>query len=237
MLVENTVIYRKILILVIVLSFWTGIVKAEVISDWGDVVDINYSLWEDAAHTIPISGNIDVDLTYIYLSTSSTVPASIQALFPQASASYLLKFKEEIVGLVVGEQKNFMIAAADAYGDRDLYYLVEMLRIHYDASGGDTSETVTTTTQTRTSPVSDLFAPTIIIGGAVLAGVVFVIFTVRSSRQTQKVLSKEMSSSVIRETGIREQKSQLKDLRELTESFGEKPKTPEKGEVKFRRRR
>lgn len=228
---------RKILILIIIISFWASIVKAQITSDWGDVVDVNYSLWEDAAHSIPVSGNIDQDLTYIYLSASSTVPENILDMFPQANANYIQKFKEALIGLAVNEQKDFVILKKDhPYEDRgDLFYQVKLLKIHYDASEEESSGTTSTTT--RTSPVNDLFAPIIIIGGVVIAGVLFVIFTVRSSQQTQKVLSKERSSSVIRETGIREQKSQLKELRELTESFGEKPEAPEKGEVKFRRRR
>ena len=230
-------LYRKILIFIIVISLWTNIVKAEVTSDWGDVVDVNYSLWEDAAHKSPVSGNIDVDLTYIYLSTSSTVPQSIQTLFPQASASYLLKFKEEIVGLAVGEQKNFMIAAADAYGDKDLYYLVEMLRIHYDASGGETSGTTSTTTQTKIPPINDLLAPTIIIGGMVVVVVLFALLNIRRTRHTQKVISKVQSSDEIQKIGLRERKSQLKELRELAESHGKKSEEPNKEEIKFRRRR
>ncbi|MHA2053743.1 MAG: hypothetical protein ACW99F_09105 [Candidatus Hodarchaeales archaeon] len=127
----------KIGILIILIGLWSFTTNNGSAADptgWGDIVDVNYSLWRDAAHTIEEPGNIDVDLNYIYLSRGSTVPQGLQTAFPEASAAYITKFKEAIIGMAVGDQKDFKIDSADAYNDGDLYYRLFLLRIHYDAS-------------------------------------------------------------------------------------------------------
>ncbi len=81
---------RKIIFLVIVLSFFainTPTVKAATIVDWGDVVNVVYSLYEDPGHNLPVITpsnitQIDIDLfevtgsgQYVYVSNSGYIPS------------------------------------------------------------------------------------------------------------------------------------------------------------------
>ncbi|MHA1215305.1 MAG: hypothetical protein ACTSR2_10495 [Candidatus Hodarchaeales archaeon] len=232
-------LYRRIIILIVIASFWLTLSKAEVQADWGDVVDVNYSLWTDAAHTQPVQGNIDQTLEYIYLSQGSTVPSSISALFPSANAAYLLKFKEAIIGLAVGEEKNFMIAKEDPYGDQDLYYNIRLLKIHYDASGPEdsTSSSSETTTTTKQSSIGDLIGPVTLGGGAVIGIVGFVMWNIQSAKKKKAIISSKISSDAIRENDIKKQKDKIKELRELTKTFDKPVEKSGQKELKFRRRK
>jgi hypothetical protein len=224
--------FAKINILITLLSLWAFTVtngSAAATTGWGDIVDVNYSLWTDAAHTIEVPDNIDVDLTYIYLSRGSSVPESLQTVFPSASASYIAKFKEELIGIEVGAQKDFMIPSEDAYQDgRDLYYRVILLRIHHDASsfrqgitGGDAILILG-------------------VGGIVAIGGILY-WRTTTSKQRKQALSSEGMSSARREKSIKQKKSQLRELRELAESRGSEmdveKEPPKQDDVKFRRRR
>lgn len=138
--------------------------NSEETADWGDVVNVNFSLWLDAEHTIESTGNMGINLYYVYLRRSQTeqVPSEVYQALPADSADALLQvylhaFIDEIIGMQIKEEKSFMIAAADAYGDEDLFYSVTLLAILYDASATTVSKTTCsipsfpTTTTSETS--------------------------------------------------------------------------------------
>ena len=224
--------FGKLGILIAIVSLWafrTTNGSAAITTGWGDIVDVNYSLWTDAAHTIEVEGNIDEDLTYIYLSRGSTVPNSLQTVFPEASASYIAKFKEALIGMEVGAQKDFMIPSEDAYQDgRDLYYQVILLRIHHDASSF------------RTGLTGIDLVLILGVGGVLLAGG-GLYWRSTTVKQRKEALGSEGMSDARREKSIKQKKSQLRELRELAESRGSEANVeiePSKQEeVKFRRRR
>jgi hypothetical protein len=223
----------KIGILFILISLWsftTNIGSTTEPAGWGDIVDVNYSLWLDAAHTIEKEDNMDIDLTYIYLSRSSTVPQGLQTVFPEASAGYIAKFKEAIIGMAVEEEKDFKINSADAYNDGDLYYRMKLLRIHYDASS-----------YREELSGFDMF---LIFGGGsvvVVAGVL--LWRNSTSKRRKQALGSEGMSVIRQEKSIKKKKTQLKELRELAESrargtaIEHEPEPAKQDEVKFRRRR
>ncbi|MHA1972032.1 MAG: hypothetical protein ACTSW1_03495 [Candidatus Hodarchaeales archaeon] len=229
--------YRRIVILIVITSFWLTLARAEVQADWGDVVDVKYSLWTDAAHTQPVQGNIDQTLAYIYLSQGSTVPQEILVLFPDAKATYLLKFKEAIIGLPEGGEKNFMIAKEDAYGDQDLYYNIELLKIHYDASGPEDTTISSSKTTTAQSGSTDLIGPVALGAGALIGVIGFTLWSIQSSKNKRAIVSSRLSSDAIRESDIKKQKDKIKELRELTKGFDSPVEKSEPKELKFRRRK
>ena len=129
-------------------------------SDWGDVVHVNYSLWLDPEHTIEVEGNIGVVLEYIYLrrSPSERVPREVFQALPVTADEYLQQiylqaFIDEIIGMQVNEEKSFMIAAEDAYGDQDLFYHVTLLALVYDASAITSTSEFTSETSSTTSSI------------------------------------------------------------------------------------
>jgi hypothetical protein len=229
----------RISLLVILISFW-GITlntsNAAATADWGDVIDVNYSLWRDAEHTVEVAGNIDRDLPYIYLSTGSEVPQDVLDIYPDAMATLILAFKQALIGLAEDQQKDFKIDSADAYGDGDLYYRVILTNFRYDSS----SFTSTTVSNTTTSRVGETFDTLFILGGGVIIVIGAFTYTVVSNNQRRKrVLSEESSSTSRREKSISSDKTKLKELRELTESHGlsESKEESPKADLKFRRRR
>ncbi len=135
MKVGNNLKSRKIILVVIVLfNIWVIGYTArgmEVTANWGDIVNVDFSFTreENSVHSDTINS-----LNNVYLATNDIVPGNILVLYPDASASYLLKFKEAIVGMSVEEEKDFTIASEDAYGDGDLYCNVKLRTIVYDAS-------------------------------------------------------------------------------------------------------
>ena len=214
-----------------------NIVIADEAADWGDVVDIIYSLYLDEEHTIPKDQlNLNNELDYIYLSRDNTVPSDILEHYPQANAGYLPKFLEAIIGMQVNGEKAFKIAAADAYGDEDLYYDLKLLKIWYDASG---SGTITSSATTTSSAIPSQDLSTLIFVGGIVAilGGGSVLWALRSSRIKKAALSNEKMSFSMRVKAIQKDKDQLRELRDLTESLTSSEKSNEKQEVKFHRRR
>ena len=135
MKVRNNLKSTKI-ILVFILLFQVWVIEhtargAEVTANWGDVVNVDFGFTKNGNI---VSLDTINSLNHIYLATNEVVPENILTLFPDASASYLFKFKEAIVGMSVEEEKNFTIASEDAYGDGDLYCNVKLRNIVYDAS-------------------------------------------------------------------------------------------------------
>jgi hypothetical protein len=122
-------------------------------ADWGDIVNVRYTLYEDSNYTIEVPGNIDVELNYTYISIGETVPSDILALYPEANSSFLVGFEEAIIGMGVNQKKKFTIPSEEVNGTGDLYYQIELLDIVYDASEYLTSTTTTTTTTTTTSEI------------------------------------------------------------------------------------
>lgn len=231
----------RIILLQILFSLWVinlSLVIAAEPAEYGDVVDVNYSLWLDEEHTIEKTGNINKNLFYIYLRRTQTepVPTEVSQAFPpdtyeQLQQVYLQKFIDAIIGMEVNEIKDFMIAAEDAYGDEDLYYRITLLALSYDASGEEVTEEKDTT-----DPFKD-FYPLLISGSVIIAGAGIGIWYVHSSRVQRSALSEEKTSSVARAKLIQKDKDKIKELRELTESFTGSEDTVKKEEVKFRPRR
>lgn len=210
----------------------------EVTADWGDVVDVNYSLWEDEQHTIEKENNIDVDLVYIYLrrNINVLVPTKVYNAFPPEAKDYLdqLYFQDfinAIIGMKVDQDKEFMIPAENVDSDTDLYYKVRLLSILYDASEQPEPS------ERSPNPFQDLFS-LLLIGGAVAGiGGGFIIWRVQTARTYKSALSEEKTGDIMREKAIQKDKSQIKELRNLTESIAGSEETSKKTEVKFRSRR
>ncbi|UCG03049.1 MAG: FKBP-type peptidyl-prolyl cis-trans isomerase [Candidatus Heimdallarchaeota archaeon] len=230
----------RLILLSIFFSLWAfnlGFVIAVEPADYGDVVDVNYSLWLDEGHTIEKEGNINVNLRYIYLRRSQTepVPTKVYRALPAAPNEdlqqvYLQAFIDAVIGMEVDETKNFMIAAKDAYGNEDLYYYIKILALLYDASAQDTEEKETS------DPFKD-FYPLLIGGSVIVAGGGLAVWYVYSSRTHKSALSEEKMSSAVRAKSIQRDKDKIKELRELTEAMIGSAETAKKEEVKFRRRR
>ena len=229
----------RIPLLVILISFWVITINtsnAAATTDWGDVIDVNYSLWRDEAHTIEQPGNIDRDLPYIYLSTGSTVPQNVLDIYPDAMATLILAFKEALIGLTENQQKDFKIDSADAYNDGDLYYRIILTKFWYDASGFISTTERTTTQPNANQTIDTLFL--IGVGIIIIVGIVS-FTTVSGNRQRKRALSEESSSASRRERSLSEKKIKLKELRELAEQHDQRVdvEEPTKQDVKFRRRR
>ena len=233
-------LFPRLVLVTVIFSLWVMLpntVKADEAADWGDVVDIIYSLYLDEEHTIPKDQqNLNNELDYIYLSRDNTVPSDILELFPQANAGYLPKFLEAIIGMQVNGEKAFKIAAADAYGDEDLYYDLVLLKIWYDASGSVTTTSSATTTSLST-PSQDLSTLIFIGGGVAILGGGSIFWVLRSSRVKKAALSKEKMSLSMRVKAIQKDKDQLRELRDLAESLTSSEESMKKQEVKFHRRR
>ncbi|MFX0014163.1 MAG: hypothetical protein ACFFB2_06710 [Promethearchaeota archaeon] len=233
--------YTQLVLLSIIISFWAlsiGFVWAADPADWGDVIDVNYSLWLDEEHTIEKPGNIDVVLSYVYLrrNQNEKVPRDVYVALPAEVAAdlqnvYLQSFIDAIIGMNVGENKDFMIPAEDAYGDEDLYYRIRLLKIHYDASEQPTE------TPSASDPNRDMTYALLIVGGIIIGGGGFIVWSVRSSRTYKSALSEKTKSSAVREKTIQKEKDQIKELRKLTESVSKAEDTATKPDIKLRRRR
>lgn len=231
----------RLILLSILFNLWTfslGFVIAAEPADYGDVVDVNYSLWLNEEHTIEKEGNINVNLRYIYLRRTQTenVPTKVYQAFPPDSQNklqqpYLQAFIDAIIGMEVDETKDFMIPAEDAYGDEDLYYRIKILALLYDASAQAAEEK-----DNNTDPFKD-FYPLLIGGSVVVAGGGFAVWFVYSSRTQRSALSEKKTSSAARAISIQKDKEKIKELRELTESISGSEDTIKKEEVKFRPRR
>lgn len=234
---------KVILVIVIinigVTSIQSG--RAAIIADWGDVVDVNYSLWTDAAHTQPVTGNIDKVLPYICLVKGQTVPPEVLALFPDATSSLLENFKEELIGLELNKDKDFIIPSTEhpypgELQGKNLYYRVRLIKMWYDASGG---EGQTTTRNNRDNPLESFDSLIIMGGGIVIFVAALLYYGSTTQKRKEKSLGQESTSTSLRARSIKQKKTQLKELRELAEQRGtieviDEEKT---SDVKFRRRR
>lgn len=230
----------RLILLTFLFSLWAlnlSYASAVETVDYGDVVDVNYSLWLDEEHTMEKEDNINVNLRYIYLRRTETepVPTKVYKALPPDSDEellqvYLQAFIDAIIGMEVDEVKDFMIAAEDAYKDEDLYYRIKLLALLYDASAQVTEE------KDATDPFKD-FYPLLIGGSIVVAGGGLAVWYVHSSRTQKAALSEEKMSSQARANSIQKNKRQIKELRELTESFRSSEDISKKEEVKFHRRR
>jgi hypothetical protein len=238
---DQTVLFIRLTLLSVILSLWLfnlPLANAAVLTDWGDVVDVKYSLWEDKEHNIPVEKNINQDLLYIYLrkSLNEPVPSKVKNSFSstiedQLEQTYLQQFINELIGMQINQEKEFVISAEDSpYGDYDLNYLVKLLAIRYDASAQVSEE------ESATDPFKD-FYPLLIGGSVVFAGGGLAMWYVHSSRTHKAALSEEKTSSQVRAKSIQKEKQQIKELRELTDSFANSEETVKKEEAKFRRRR
>lgn len=239
---------RYVIILVILGLFTlnSDSVKGAITADWGDIVNVRYSLYLDAAHQEPVSGNVDQPINNIYLSTGGTVPTNLEQLYPDTSASYLGEFKAAIVGMEIEQTKQVKIDAENAYTDdpshqlygKDLYFVITLLTIVYDAILNPTATTATTaTTETSTNPIQDYTNIALIGGGIAVVAVGVIAWNFRTSRAVKSALSEKKTSTSIREQSIRKDKDQLKNLREITETFSSPKKPEEERKVKFQRRR
>jgi FKBP-type peptidyl-prolyl cis-trans isomerase 2 len=233
------VLFPKLVLLTLIFSLWIvspDSVNAAEFTDWGDVVNVNYSLYYDAEHTNSVAGNVDNTIEFIYLTTTNSVPPEIQGMYPEASAGFLGKFKEGIVGMQIGTRRNVKIDASDAYTDPnhslygiDLYFVIRLLDILYSASENENTNTIV--------PSQDFSALIFISGFVAILGGGLVLWSFRSSRAMKSALSDDEMSSSLRVKTIQKDKVQLKDLRELTESLTNSEESMKKQDVKFRRRR
>ncbi len=243
---------QKIIFLILLLAIFAGNTQtaiAATIADWGDVVNVIYSLYLDAAHSTPVSGNVNAELNYIYITSGSSVPADVLKLYPQASAAYLTKFKEGIVGAELNVPKSFKINKENGYTnpddtlyDKDLYFIVTLTQILYDASEHSTSNNTATessTTRNRTPlPFEDFNALLAISAGVVLIGGGIIFWNYRTSQTMKSITSGKQKGSSIREEVIKKDKDTIKELRELTETISAtKDSASSQTEVKIRRRR
>ena len=231
---KNTILVR-IPLLVFLISFWVITLNtshAAATADWGDVVDVHYFRYTNPDYTGIAEDN---EITHIYLSQGSTVPADVVALFPGTgiSAAYFSDFKAGIIGLSLNGQNQFTAQEGSQY----YYFLVRLLSIRYDADAViDGSTTSSTTTSTPAQTVDTLFL--IGVGVIIVVGIVFYT-AVRGNQQRKRALSEESSSTSRRERSISEKKIKLKELRELAELHDPSVdvEEPTKPDVKFRRRR
>ena len=242
---DQTVNLRKLVLLGIFLGI-LGITpyssNAVIVSTWGDVVTVKYTLSVDGA---PYPGNIDQVLDPIYLSSGGTTPPELEAQFPGVAATYLLGFKQGLIGLQEHEKRSFLIYADDAYSadpshalyGKDLYYDIELLEILYDADVKEVSITPSSAT-TSTQPLPPDYSGMLLLGGGVvIIGGGFVAWGIRSTQMERNALSKSRTSTSVREKNIQKDKQQIKELRELTESISGADEPLEQTEIKFRRRR
>lgn len=234
--------FRKVnlaitIIFVILLTFWVYTTEAadmNVTAGWGDVVDVHYYRYTNPDYTgIAEDNNIE----YIYLSGESSVPADLLALFPDASASYFSDFKSGIIGLSEGDTNRFTALESGTY----YYFDVTLLTIRYDAVvEGSTTSGDTTTTTAYDDPLGGLGNLILFGGGGTIITGGLLSWVIISSRRRSQILSSETNNTSRREEEIKQSKTKLKELRELTESretelIEKQPK--DSSNIKFRRRR
>jgi len=239
----------------------TPTVTAATIVDWGDVVNVVFSLYEDQGHIYPIVANDitqeNIDLFeatgsgfYVYVSRSAIIPAQVSYFVPEASTQFLDKFREELVGAELNVVKWFIVDKEDAYTDpthdlynMDLFYEVTITEILYDASDYAVTSDSTTTT-TRRNPIvlpfqGDMGVFAMGAGVAISIGG-FALWQFRSRRIMKSVTSQEDLSTSMREKVIKKDRNTIKELRKLTDSYSTSdvvPPSSDQSDVKFRRRR
>ncbi|MFW9854110.1 MAG: hypothetical protein ACFFFG_03590 [Candidatus Thorarchaeota archaeon] len=214
------------------------LVNAAVTANWGDIVNVRASVYLDAAHTEELEQNINLSITNVYLGRGPQVPPEILESYPDADATYLLKFKEGIIGMEVDETKEFKIDSKDhAYSNlvgKDLYYIVVLLEIVYD--GPD--PTSTTTSNGGPPPLPDLTfllaagaGISLLAGGLLLRGY-------RTSQRLESVANDKSQRTEQQEQILKKEQSQLQELRKLAEIHSDaQDESQGKDLVKFRRRR
>jgi hypothetical protein len=218
----------------------TSLTNAAVTADWGDVVIINYSLYLDAARQPQdgLPGNVDVDIENLYLTAGSSPPPRIVEAYPGAELTFLDQFTAAFVGMEVNEEKSFVINSTEhPYGNelegKDLFYDVVLLAIVYDVS-----EETTTTTDSSPIPPPDfgfLLAAgagvSLLVGGVLLRGY-------RASQRMESAMSDKPVRDRRQDEVLRKERSQLQELRELTETISDPQDKPQdKDPAKIRRRR
>jgi len=192
-------------------------------ADWGFVVDVTYSLYTRCAGCDPVENNINNPLSNIYVIAGTTVPPEVLAAAPGASANYLEKFKEGIVGARVGEKKSFVILAQDGYetgalAGENLYFDVTVDTIKYYPPGYVTttpsSSTDSTTTATTTTTTPENNDQLFVFGGVSFIAVVVVaiLVVVRSNLRVTE------SKDLIQEKSSVRQKKKLDSLLDKIET-------------------
>lgn len=171
---------------------------------------------------------------------------------PEASTQFLDKFRTELVGAELNTVKWFIIDKEDGYTtdpeyflyNMDLYYEVTVTQILYDASDYTIGSNTTSTTTTRRNPIVLPFTedtPVFVIGaGAAISIGGLILWNFRSRRIMKSVTSQKDLSTSIREKVIRKDRSTIKELRELTDSYSTSdgvPPSSDQPDIKFRRRR
>lgn len=216
------------------LSSTTVTTDAVAKADWGDVVDVIYQRYDTADYQDPPAENGPIN--YIYLTTDQEVPRDILAMYPSASAGLILGFKNGIIGLVENQEKEFR--TEDVYdGEGWLYFRVTLTKIWYDASSDDGSTTSLTTTTSRSPVGIDYLA--VLGGGIVIISVSMLFWGYSNQKRRQKILDQDNVSEIHRKQAIKQKKTRLKELRELTESHSPSSELekPDKSNVTFKRRR
>ena len=101
---------QRIIIILLFLSNLAIIgVNAETnVANWNELVNVRYSLYLDPEHTQPVENNIDNTINHIYLSYGE-VPQEILNIYPSASSSYLTAWIRNIIGMTVGQTKDFVV--------------------------------------------------------------------------------------------------------------------------------
>ena len=123
-------------------------------------------------------------------------------------------------------------------------YEVTVTQILYDASDYEIGSDTTSTTTTRRNPIvlpfQDDTAVFAIGAGVAISIGGFAIWNIRSRRIMKSVTSQKDLSTSMREKVIKKDRSTIKELRELTDSYSTSegvPPSSSQPEVKFRRRR
>ncbi|MFW9777255.1 MAG: hypothetical protein ACFFE8_00295 [Candidatus Heimdallarchaeota archaeon] len=232
--------YRSIEIIIIIcgLSISASLIDAALTADWGDVVNVNYSLYLDAAHEEGFPNNVNENLFNVYLSGGGSPPPRIVDTYPGAENRYLDQFTAAIIGMEVNEEKSFVVNHTDHnYGaeleGKDLYYVVKLLAIVYDSS--EITSTTANENPSQTPDFGFLIAAgvglSILVGGLLLRGY-------RTSQKMESVMSDRPLRAKKQDIVLKKERSQLQELRELTETISDpQEKPPDKEPVKFRRRR
>lgn len=220
----------------------TLLVNAAITASWGDVIDIHYSLYTDAAYTEEVEGNINQTLHHIYLGRTLDTPEKILDLYPDASSSLLEPFKEAFIGMEVNQEKDFVIDATDhtypgVLDGKDLYYVVILLEIVYDAPDETTTPITTASNGNAIRPPDLGFLLAAGAGVSLLAGG-FLLRGYRVSQRMESTMSDKPLGTGKQDQVFKKEQSQLQELRELTETFTDpQDKHQKKEPVKFRRKR
>lgn len=219
-------------------------------------------MYEDPGHGTPIVANgipqENIDLFeatgsgyYVYISSSEYIPVHVLIAVSEASTQFLDKFRTELVGAELNVEKWFIVDKEDAYTNSshalynmDLYYEVTVTQILYDASEHVSESDPTNSTSTRRNPIVFPFQDDTVVlaigAGVALSVGGYVLWNFRSRRMMKSLTSQQDPSTSMREKVIKKDRSAIKELRELTDSYSTSegvPPSSGQSEVKFRRRK